>query len=113
MKAARCRRAGEGEFENEWNRLSGFKRARVSTDGPIDVEAALRVNDGDEGEEVLGVGDGLSVVLPCSGVVSFSARLLCSMPLLRVHDGETAYRREARMCRRVEDLEAPAAWRST
>lgn len=39
MNAARWRIAGEGEFEKEWNRLSGFSKARVSTEGPVEVEA--------------------------------------------------------------------------
>jgi hypothetical protein len=36
MKAARWRMAGEGEFEKEWKRLFGFRRACESTE----VEAA-------------------------------------------------------------------------
>ena len=52
MNAARCRIAGEGELENEWNRLSGFKRARVSTEGPVDVDAARCASDGDEDDDL-------------------------------------------------------------
>lgn len=50
MKAARCRMAGEGELENEWNRLSGFKSARVSTEGPGEVDAARCASEA-EGEQ--------------------------------------------------------------
>lgn len=65
MKAARCRIAGEGEFEKEWKRLSGFKTARVSTEWPVDVDAAaLWAIDG---EDSLLVGAELLETLACSG----------------------------------------------
>lgn len=91
MEAARCRMAGEGEFENEWNRLLGFKRARVSTEGPAEVEAALCVNGADDGVLIVGVLPG--ALFPCSGELPPRERLLRSEPKLRIHDGETAHLR--------------------
>lgn len=111
MKAALCRMAGEGEFEKEWKRLSGFKRARVSTDWPVDVEAARWAMD-EEGTLALGAG---LLVLPCSDRFPFNGLLLRSQPKLRIHDGETAHLRRAcaRLCRRAGELEIRTPCRST
>lgn len=92
MNAARCRIAGEGEFEKEWKRLLGFKRARVSTEGPAEVEAAL-------GADIDGLDAGVTVVFFSCSVVIPSERLLRSEPKLRIHGA--ARREEARHCRRV------------
>lgn len=38
MNSARLRIAGEGEFEKEWNRLSGFRTARgLTKEDPVAV----------------------------------------------------------------------------
>ena len=49
MNSARWRMAGEGELENEWNRLSWFSTIwRGSTAEPELVEAARCARDGVE-----------------------------------------------------------------
>lgn len=84
--------AGEGELENEWNRLSWFSTIwRGSTADPEDVEAARCVSDGVE-EHDLAFEDNLLLAWFCSGDWP-SGRLERSEPKLRVHDGETAYLR--------------------
>lgn len=91
MNSARWRMPGAGELENEWNRLFGFRRARVSTEEPEAVEAAARWAS--EGVE-MGVEDGpdgLETALPCSGKVVPGERPLRWEPKLRTQDGETVH----------------------
>jgi hypothetical protein len=98
MKAARWRIAGEGEFEKEWNRLSDFSRARVSTEGPVEVEAEAFWDS-------VGDWDFADTFLVCSKAFAPSGRLLLlrSEPKLRDQDGLIAHLRRAwdRLCRRA------------
>ena len=105
--------AGEGEFENEWNKLLGFKRARVSTEGPVDVEAALCAIEGGGVEEDFRADEAFPPAFPDSRVLFPTERLLRSEPKLRAHDGATRHLREARLCNRAEELEDRAPWRIT
>lgn len=41
MKAARCRIAVDGDRENGWKRLLGFRSSRLSGDGPDGADAEL------------------------------------------------------------------------
>lgn len=63
----------------------------MSTDGPVDVEAAREAIDG---VGTLALIAGL-LVLPCSDRFPFGELLLRSEPKLRIHDGEMAHLRRA------------------
>lgn len=113
MKAARWRMAGEGEFEKEWKRLSGFRREREST-----VVAAARWEKGFDVEAGAfeGWADLADAPLLWSAALRPRGRLLLrSEPKLRVHVGETAHRRRewARLCRRAGEPVARTPCRST
>lgn len=91
MKAARWRIVDEGEFEKEWKRLFGFRRACES----MEVEAA-RWEKGLEADAD-GFADWADLVdtpLLWSAALRPRVRLLLrSEPKLRAHDGETVHRR--------------------
>ena len=89
MNAARWRIPGAGELENEWNRLFGFRRARVSTEGPLAVEAAARWASKGAWVDFEDVPDWLETGLPWSGKVP-GERPLRWEPKLR-NQGETLH----------------------
>lgn len=99
MNWARLRIAGAGEFEKEWNRLVGFKTARVSMGDPLAVWAARWVTDA--GEDLGPQQDWLCRCLGCSEELPRDRPLRCE-PKLRMKDGEIGLLRAvARLCRRA------------
>jgi hypothetical protein len=99
MNWARWRIAGEGESVNEWNRLAGFRAARVFTEGPVAVCAARWRG------EALGAQQDCPWV--CLGLASvLEASDLRCVPKLRIRGGIAL--RRVRLWRRAWGAEARA-----